>query len=61
MPVVICNGQTVLRNPRQELADCLGFNLSIDQTQVRDLIIVGAGPSGLRPLCTRLRRAWTLW
>ena len=48
VPVVICNGQTVLRNPSiQELADCLGFNVSIDQSQVRDLIIVGAGPSGL--------------
>ena len=48
IPVVICNGRTVLRNPStQEVADCLGFNLSIDQTQVRDVIIVGAGPSGL--------------
>jgi thioredoxin reductase (NADPH) len=48
VPVVICNGHTVLRNPTtQQLADCLGFNVSIDQTQVRDLIIVGAGPSGL--------------
>jgi thioredoxin reductase (NADPH) len=48
VPVVICNGRTVLRNPTpQQLADCLGFNVSIDQTQVRDLIIVGAGPSGL--------------
>ena len=48
VPVVICNGRTVLRNPStQELADCLGFNASIDESQVRDLIIVGAGPSGL--------------
>jgi thioredoxin reductase (NADPH) len=48
VPVVICNGHTVLRNPStQELADCLGFNVSIDQAQVRDLVIVGAGPSGL--------------
>ncbi len=48
VPVVICNGRTVLRNPTpQELADCLGLNPSIDQTQIRDLIIVGAGPSGL--------------
>ena len=31
----------------QEIADCLGFNESIDQTQVRDLVIIGAGPSGL--------------
>jgi len=48
IPVVICNGRTVLRNPStQELANCLGFNVSIDESQVRDLIIVGAGPSGL--------------
>jgi thioredoxin reductase (NADPH) len=37
-----------MRNPSiPELADCLGFNSSIDASQVRDLIIVGAGPSGL--------------
>jgi thioredoxin reductase (NADPH) len=48
IPVVICRGQVVLRNPsKQEIADCLGFNESINQTQVRDLIIIGAGPSGL--------------
>jgi thioredoxin reductase (NADPH) len=48
VPVVICNGHTVLKNPStQELANCLGFNASIDESQVRDLIIVGAGPSGL--------------
>ncbi len=48
IPVVICKAHGVLRNPSiQELADCLGFNSAIDETQVRDLIIVGAGPSGL--------------
>jgi len=48
IPVVICGGRTVLRNPsNQEVADCLGFNVSVDQSQVRDLVIVGAGPSGL--------------
>jgi len=48
IPVVICRGQVVLKNPsKQEIADCLGFNESINQTQVRDLIIIGAGPSGL--------------
>ncbi len=48
IPVVVCNGRTVLRNPSiQELADCLGLNASIDPLQVRDVIIVGAGPSGL--------------
>ena len=48
VPVVICNGVTVLRNPSpQELADCLGLNATINKSQVRDVIIVGAGPSGL--------------
>ena len=31
----------------QEVADCLGFNNPVDESQVRDLIVVGAGPSGL--------------
>ena len=48
IPVVICNYRTVLRNPStRELASCLGFNASVDGEQVRDVIIVGAGPSGL--------------
>jgi thioredoxin reductase (NADPH) len=48
IPVLICQGQVVLRNPgNQQIADCLGFNESIDQTQVRDLVVIGAGPSGL--------------
>lgn len=49
IPVIICGGTGfVFRNPTvQKLADCLGFNTGIDESQVRDLIIVGAGPSGL--------------
>ena len=48
VPVVICNNQTVLRRPSiQELARCLGLNAHITATEVRDLVIVGAGPSGL--------------
>ncbi len=48
IPVVICNTRSVLRNPSmQELADCLGLNSAINELQVRDLIIVGAGPAGL--------------
>jgi thioredoxin reductase (NADPH) len=48
IPVLICRGQLVLRNPsNQQIADCLGFNESIDQTKVRDLVVIGAGPSGL--------------
>ena len=48
VPVLICRGETVLRNPtNQQIADCLGFNDAIDQTQIRDVVIVGAGPAGL--------------
>ena len=48
VPVLICRGRTVLRNPaNQEIAECLGFNDSVDQTHVRDLIVIGAGPAGL--------------
>jgi len=48
IPVLICRCKTVLRNPsNQEIADCLGFNEAIEVTKSRDLVIVGAGPSGL--------------
>jgi thioredoxin reductase (NADPH) len=48
VPVLICRGAVVLRNPtNQQIVDCLGFNEAIDHTHVRDLVIVGAGPSGL--------------
>ena len=48
VPVLICRGDVVLRNPtNQQIAACLGFNEAIDQTQLRDVVIVGAGPAGL--------------
>ncbi|MGC1832141.1 MAG: FAD-dependent oxidoreductase, partial [Candidatus Acidiferrales bacterium] len=48
IPVIVCSGGTVLKNPTiQKLADCLGLNISVDESQIRDLIIVGAGPAGL--------------
>jgi thioredoxin reductase (NADPH) len=48
VPVVICHGDTVLRSPsNKQIADCLGFNDAVDQTHVRDLVVVGAGPAGL--------------
>jgi thioredoxin reductase (NADPH) len=48
IPVLICRGQLALRNPsNQQIADCLGFNESVDQIHVRDLVVIGAGPSGL--------------
>ena len=40
IPVLICRGQVVPRNPaNQQIADCLGFNESIDQTQMKDLVL----------------------
>ncbi len=48
IPVLICRGEVVLRNPTNErIADCLGFNDAIDLGTLRDVVIVGAGPSGL--------------
>ena len=48
LPVLICRGEAVLKNPsNQEIADRLGFNERIDQDHLRDVVIVGAGPAGL--------------
>ena len=47
-PVLICRERNVLRNPtNRDIAECLGFNASIQAEKVCDLLIVGAGPSGL--------------
>jgi thioredoxin reductase (NADPH) len=48
VPVVLCRGEVVLRNPsNEEVAACLGMNQQIDDDRIRDVIVVGAGPSGL--------------
>jgi thioredoxin reductase (NADPH) len=48
MPVLICRGNLVLRDPTAaQIADCLGFNEAIDSGKVRDLVVIGAGPAGL--------------
>jgi len=48
IPVLICRGELALRNPSNaEAAACFGLNDEIDQGEVADLIVVGAGPSGL--------------
>jgi thioredoxin reductase (NADPH) len=48
IPVVVCRGSVVLKNPsNEEVAACLGMNQQIDDDRVRDLIVIGAGPAGL--------------
>ena len=48
VPVAICRGELVLRNPSNlQIAECLGFNEGVDQTRVRDVVIIGGGPAGL--------------
>src|SRR6058998_3817700 len=48
VPVVICRGKTLLKNPTiQKLADCLGLNPTLDRTQIWDVVIIGGGPAGL--------------
>jgi thioredoxin reductase (NADPH) len=48
IPVLICRGDLVLRNPSNaEAAACFGLNAGIDEDGVYDLVVVGAGPGGL--------------
>jgi len=48
IPVLICRGQLALRNPSNSTAaECFGLNAGIDENGIYDLIVVGAGPSGL--------------
>jgi thioredoxin reductase (NADPH) len=53
IPVLICRGDLVLRNPTNAAAaECFGLNAGIllstdNEKDVYDLIVVGAGPSGL--------------
>jgi thioredoxin reductase (NADPH) len=47
-PVLVCHGSVVLKNPsNEEVAATLGMNQQIDNDRIRDVIVVGAGPSGL--------------
>jgi thioredoxin reductase (NADPH) len=48
VPVIVCGGGHVLRNPSVEgLAEELGLSAQLDAAVVRDVVIVGAGPAGL--------------
>ena len=48
IPIVICSGKAVQRNPTtQQLAQCLGLSGRVDESHILDVAIVGAGPAGL--------------
>jgi thioredoxin reductase (NADPH) len=49
IPVLVCRDRDrALRNPSNaEVATALGFNRTLDEGHVHDLVVVGAGPSGL--------------
>jgi thioredoxin reductase (NADPH) len=50
IPLVICRREVLLHDPTNaDLADCLGFNeaIDVDESHVRDVVIIGAGPAGL--------------
>jgi thioredoxin reductase (NADPH) len=48
VPVVLCNGGRVLKNPTIEtLAAGLGLSPVLDAKAIRDVVVVGAGPAGL--------------
>jgi thioredoxin reductase (NADPH) len=48
VPIVICRGDLVLKNPTNEqVAECFGLNATFEPGKVRDLVVIGAGPGGL--------------
>jgi thioredoxin reductase (NADPH) len=48
VPVIVCRGGHVLKNPTIEmLASVAGLSSNLDAKEVRDVVIVGAGPAGL--------------
>ncbi|MBV9883177.1 MAG: FAD-dependent oxidoreductase [Sphingomonadaceae bacterium] len=48
LPIVLCPGGQLLRNPDEgALARCIGLVGPIDPERLFDLVVIGAGPSGL--------------
>ena len=62
VPVLICRGDVVLRNPtNQEIADCLGFNEAIDQSRCVTWSSSAPDPRDWRRRSTPRRKGWTCW
>src|SRR5262249_55128986 len=48
VPVIVCQGGHVLKNPTIELlATAAGLSANLDAADVRQVVVVGAGPAGL--------------
>ncbi len=48
LPIVLCPGGQLLRNPGEyQLARCVGLLGPIDSGRIYDVVVIGAGPSGL--------------
>jgi thioredoxin reductase (NADPH) len=48
VPVIVCQSGHVLKNPSIEsLSSALGLSAELDASEVREVVIVGAGPAGL--------------
>jgi len=48
VPVIVCQAGHVLKNPSIEtLSTALGLSADLDATDLREVVIVGAGPAGL--------------
>jgi thioredoxin reductase (NADPH) len=48
IPVLICRGTQVLKNPSiEQVAECLGLDGRMNELLVRDVVVIGAGPAGL--------------
>ena len=48
LPIVLCPGGQMLRNPGEgELARCIGLLGPIDPNRLYDVVVIGAGPAGL--------------
>ena len=48
LPIVLCPGGQILRNPTDfQLGRCVGLVGPIDAERLYDLVVIGAGPSGL--------------
>jgi thioredoxin reductase (NADPH) len=48
VPVIVCQAGHILKNPSIEtLSSQLGLSAELDPKEVRDVVIVGAGPAGL--------------